>query len=93
MPTISGRLSSVRLVIDATKTIIGQPATGGALGVELSGDPPEAADTTLASESVSIGAINAMPAAPGGFGNVIDVRFSRPRVSGGETYWITPNST
>ena len=93
VPTFSGRLSSVRVVIDATRNSMGQPSTEGALGVELSSDPPESAVTTLATGSVSVGAINTMPSAPGGLGNVVDVRFSpRPRVTAGEKYWITLTS-
>ncbi len=93
VPTVSGRLSSVRVVVDASRNIIGQPSTGGALGVELSSDPPDSAGSTLATESVSVSAIKAMPAGPGGWGNVVDVSFSpRPRVTAGEKYWITLTS-
>jgi len=95
VPTVSGRLSDLRVVIDATRTAFGQPSTGGALGVALSSDTSDAPGTRLATTTYSVKAIKARASDPDGpaENHVVDVAFTpRPHVAAGEKYWITLTS-
>ena len=95
VPTVSGRLSGLRVVVDATRTIIGQPSTGGALGVAFSSDASDAPGTQLATTTYSAEAIKALASDPDALPehHVVDVAFApRPRVTAGEKYWITLTS-
>jgi hypothetical protein len=95
VPTASGRLSRLRVVIDATRRINGQPSTAGALGVALSSDASDAPGTQLASTTYSAEAIKALASDPDSLAehHVVDVVFApRPRVTAGQKYWITLTS-
>lgn len=94
-PTASGRLSRLRVVVDAARRINGQPSTGGALGVALSSDASDAPGTQLARTTYSVDEIKALASDPDSLADhhVVDVEFApRPRVTAGQKYWITLTS-